>query len=993
VKARPTIFLSGVSHEFGTFRDAVENEIEVKGCFAENQPGFAPDYRTVEAMLTRRIGESDAVFCIIGFRFGGEPNQRPPGAPRRSYTQMEFDIARRLGKPVFLFLSQDATVRDAPKPEEQLEDAEAQALQIGHRDAVTKTNHLYYSFKDRAELCRLAAEIPIVAEADFKEDVGRVLKHAGAEPIGRDDWFPKLDAATLDPAVRIVSLIAFGGVGKTTLVAHWLSLLAAHSWRVGKKDQIPGVPFDRVFGWSFYSQGTREDGAASADQFIAQALIFFGDATLAASNAGPWDKGVRLAQLVAERPTLLVLDGLEPLQHPSGPLAGRLRDPGIEALLATLAGSRKQTFAGSLCIVTSRESVANLVPFHKTIAPEYKLDQLSDDAGARVLHRAGATRAGAVSIEPVDAELRTASREVGGHALTLQLLGSYLRLAAEGDIRRRREVHLSDADLEYKTNPADADKPYGHAFKVMGAYAKWLAAGGENGARQLAVLRIMGLFDRPADAGCLGALRKAPAIPGLTEPLVALSDKDWNVTVNRLAECGLVQLNTYHCPLATGSLDAHPLIREYFAKQLSEQYPDAWKAAHRRLYEYLRDSTPDKPQPTLDDLQPLYQAVVHGCKAGMHQEAVMEVFWKRILRGQSNYSTGKLGAIGADLGALAFFFYQPWTRLASGLLESTQGWLLNDAGYCLRALGRPTEALDPMRAGLEMCARLAAWPNAAIAASNLSELELTLGEVAKAVGYAERAVDYAELSHDVFIRLCTRTALGDALHQAGRRDEAQVRFRESEEMQALRQPKFPLLYSQQGFTHCDLLLAAAERAAWLLPDLNFELRNPTLVESCRDVEWRGKKMFEWRVFGDSLLDVAYDHLTLGRAALYRAVLEESEIKCAESEIEKALTGLRAASQQQYMPLGLLTHAWLQILERDTAGAQTDLDEAWQIAERCSMKLHLADIHLHRARLFYREKPYPWESPQADLAAAEKLINDCGYHRRDEELADAKKAIL
>ena len=29
----------------------------------------------------------------------------------------------------------------------------------------------------------------------------------------------------------------------------------------------------------------------------------------------------------------------------------------------------------------------------------------------------------------------------------------------------------------------------------------------------------------------------------------------------------------------------------------------------------------------------------------------------------------------------------------------------------------------------------------------------------------------------------------------------------------------------------------------------------------------------------------------------------------------------------------------------------------------------------------------------DLAAAEKLINDCGYHRRDGELADAKQAIL
>jgi hypothetical protein len=54
---------------------------------------------------------------------------------------------------------------------------------------------------------------------------------------------------------------------------------------------------------------------------------------------------------------------------------------------------------------------------------------------------------------------------------------------------------------------------------------------------------------------------------------------------------------------------------------------------------------------------------------------------------------------------------------------------------------------------------------------------------------------------------------------------------------------------------------------------------------------------------------------------------------------------------------------------------------------------MADICLHRARLFFREKVYPWKSPQDDLAAAEKLINDCGYHRRVAELADAKLAIL
>jgi len=33
-----------------------------------------------------------------------------------------------------------------------------------------------------------------------------------------------------------------------------------------------------------------------------------------------------------------------------------------------------------------------------------------------------------------------------------------------------------------------------------------------------------------------------------------------------------------------------------------------------------------------------------------------------------------------------------------------------------------------------------------------------------------------------------------------------------------------------------------------------------------------------------------------------------------------------------------------------------------------MLLHLADIHLHRARLFHAVTPYPWDSPQADIAA-------------------------
>ena len=56
-----------------------------------------------------------------------------------------------------------------------------------------------------------------------------------------------------------------------------------------------------------------------------------------------------------------------------------------------------------------------------------------------------------------------------------------------------------------------------------------------------------------------------------------------------------------------------------------------------------------------------------------------------------------------------------------------------------------------------------------------------------------------------------------------------------------------------------------------------------------------------------------------------------------------------------------------------------------------MRLHMADIHLHRARLFHAVQPYPWESPHADLATARALVERCGYWRRKEELEDAEAA--
>jgi hypothetical protein len=86
--------------------------------------------------------------------------------------------------------------------------------------------------------------------------------------------------------------------------------------------------------------------------------------------------------------------------------------------------------------------------------------------------------------------------------------------------------------------------------------------------------------------------------------------------------------------------------------------------------------------------------------------------------------------------------------------------------------------------------------------------------MAPAVGDAEQSVTYADRSGDAFLRCVSRATIGDALHQSGRRAEAEARFREAEQMQAIRQPDYPLVYSLQGFKYCDLLLTEAERATW-----------------------------------------------------------------------------------------------------------------------------------------------------------------------------------
>ncbi len=766
------------------------------------------------------------------------------------------------------------------------------------------------------------------------------LPFTGSDLFGRQIELNWLDEAWATAATNVISFVAWGGVGKSTLVNKWLERLAQDNYRGAR----------RVFAWSFYSQGTSER-ATSADLFINTALSWFGDPDPTAGS--PWDKGERLAYLVRREKTLLLLDGMEPLQSALAYERGKIKDPALSTLVEELARDNP-----GLCVITTRERIRELdeespadafvvPPSGSSVAGEdtselrthvqqINLEFLSPEAG-RALLRVGGVRG-------LDEELEKATEDFGCHALALNLLAVYLQDIPGHHISATAQIPALDL-------PAEAGK---HPRRLIAAFEQKFGEGAE-----VNVLRLLGLFDRPADDASIAALRKAPAIPGLTDHIQASSKGKWFRALQRLHKYKLIAEERHHAP---GELDAHPLVREHFRQQLKRERPDTWREANNRLYEHLTRTVKALPE-TIDEMEPLIAAVVHGCEAGEHQKALDNVYWQRICRKNEFFTTRMLGAFGADLAALTGFFATPWQQPVLSLTETHKAFVLAVAGYDLRGLGRLEEAARSMQAGLEITISQEDWKNAAQTTSNLSELYLTIGDVYQALTFAQQSVELADRSGDNSQRIVGRTTHADVLHQAGRLNEAEKGFHEAEAMQKALQPTTPLLYSMAGFRYCDLLLGQGKY---------------------QEVHERAARTLKWGEKEYSLLSIALDNLLLGRAFLLQAQQEDGNVIARAAEfLKRAVDGLRQAGLQEFIVHGLLSRATLHRMTDNFMLAQRDLDEARHIAERGEMGLHQCDCQLEYTRLYLAQGDR--DKAREHWAMAKAMIERIGYHRRDEDL--------
>jgi len=683
------------------------------------------------------------------------------------------------------------------------------------------------------------------------------------------------------------------------------------------------------------------------------ALIFFGDPD--PHKGSPWDKGIRLARLIKQQRTLLILDGLEPLQWGPGPRSGEIKDRAgsMLALLRALSDAMD-----GLCVISSRLDVTDLSASdvcHPVL--RINLEALSTEAGRALLTHCG--------VKGTDSELNAAVAQYDGHALALTLLGRYLADFFGGDAAGRGAIPILPRPMLLGN----------HLLDVMEAYDTALHSEGYNSER--AILRIVGLFDGPAAKDCVYVLRCAPAITGVTDAVVGLSETDWHHAVARLRNRGLLSQ-----PAAgdDGSLEAHPLVREYFGRKLAEESSEGFREAHSRLFDHLGKTA--KPFPdTLAEMETILQAVRHGCSAGRHREALADVYLPRMRRGGSLVRAFGPRAWAADLAVLSCFFERPWRKAVAGLTLAEERFLVRLAGLDLLALGRLAEAAEALAASLDQSAQASDWRDAAHVATNLADVHLADGRLGEALGMGRLAVDLADRVHETSLLVSSLGCLATACRATGHLVEARKQFVKAHEVQSSYDSLHPVLDGVSGSSHHALLNETGDR---------IEARRQTALalEAAWDSGWRPDAVLAHASLGVVCSTVAAQLRTRPHQWSVDEILDE-----AARHLNHAVGAAREVSAEDDIVRVVLARAFFLRDFGPREEAHRDLREVLELSTRIGLRLHETDARLLEGHLALDEDQPQIETAQAALARAQELVRETGYHLRDADLLILEGRLL
>ena len=309
---------------------------------------------------------------------------------------------------------------------------------------------------------------------------GHVLQPA-RHFVGRAHELARLRALVADEGARIIALVAPGGAGKTALA----------------RELARTLPAARV--WSFYE-------SPDADAFLRGATAHSG---------------------------FVVLDGLEVLQSNGSPARarGELEAPALRAWLRRVADGKAQQRA----LVTSRLPLVDVSAWEGGAVTTVALGPLDDASAGALLRRHG--------LRGDSAAFAEALARFGGHALSLDVLGSLAGRWLDGDAARLPPLDLDAA--------AEDDPRARRLARLLRHYADRLTPFERD------LLARLSAFARGAPVDALAGLAAAP--PSLAGALAGATRADIARRLARLADAGLV-----FAQREGDRYSAHPFVRDVF---------------------------------------------------------------------------------------------------------------------------------------------------------------------------------------------------------------------------------------------------------------------------------------------------------------------------------------------------------------------------------------------------------------------------------------------
>lgn len=769
------VFLSSTAQDLAPYRRVADDTILRLSQESIAMERFGPLPGAPVTECERKAGESDVVVCIVAHRCGFIPEKG-----RGSITRREVQAAKAAGKAVLVWIvaedypwteakEQDllvdpavvadpARVAEVAKGVQALLDFKAWLRGTFVCEAFTTPNDLGRKIAltlggyVRNQAGRQAPAAPARGELRIVHALQPAPHFHGREALVQElqDWVS--DLASPD---RVWSLVAAGGTGKTAVAERVVATMQ------------PGEA--NVLVWSFYER-------PDADAFLRECnQLFLGE------EEGP--AGGRLERLERGlrdgRPHLIVLDGLERVQEDAGGgrVRGELTDQSLKLLLRVLAAGLGRARA----LVTSRYPLVDLQDWTNRGYRDTRLDDLAPEAALAVLRAWG--------VIGEDAALRAAAAQVGQHALSVAVLGSYLRSFADGRVEAVKDFHF---DTVTGDDPRAAK-----LARVLGYYAKRLPE------EERELLARLSVFPRGVTLDLLGVLVDAG---GEVAGLLVNAKARLLALLKSLRARGLVfQYSTEEAVTWT----AHPFLREGFRRLLGCPAEKVFDTVAQALLTGLEDRPSDPPREArvLDRYERLIEATR---LAGREQEA-FDLYW---------YALGGYRHLGAVLGE-----YERGYRIlaafgATGRLEDVgatlrlreRSPLANALGLFATRLGRLSEARAVFRLVHGWKKSLADPMETFAELLNSGEVALALGRLTEARALAEGALEEAEVVNDRIQQKNALTYRAMAAHSVGDLAAARADFAAATAVEG--RPLYSLLGSYQARHHLDLgQLDAARKLA------------------------------------------------------------------------------------------------------------------------------------------------------------------------------------